>query len=291
MNNTDIHRNSNISRDVYSSRDAYASNDPYSKKNPYENNNAHQKKNETEKISSEYGYGLYCDHFFNIENVFRTKFTDDTQIHTEKREYTGTGDIASVFPKMSLITTNNYFIIVLTIILSSFLIMVFNNKWVEIGSFVFFLLIYTWRFICPSYLIIKSKQYVIGEEYKNLYKSYNAFINFFQITNMFLSSLLVYVSLEKYKSLTFLINTSLEYIEKNLPIIKKIISMKNINLNYNGFEYLSVEYFLITLVSFIMLYYYKNNVVKKKYVENEKDIKLKRLTNLFQRKSLILDGI
>lgn len=291
MNNTDIHRNSNISRDVYSSRDAYASNDPYSKKNPYENNNAHQKKNETEKISSEYGYGLYCDHFFNIENVFRTKFTDDTQIHTEKREYTGTGDIASVFPKMSLITTNNYFIIVLTIILSSFLIMVFNNKWVEIGSFVFFLLIYTWRFICPSYLIIKSKQYVIGEEYKNLYKSYNAFINFFQITNMFLSSLLVYVSLEKYKSLTFLINTSLEYIEKNLPIIKKIISMKNINLNYNGFEYLSVEYFLITLVSFVMLYYYKNNVVKKKYVENEKDIKLKRLTNLFQRKSLILDGI
>jgi len=291
MDNTDIHRNSNISRDVYSSRDAYASNDPYSKKNPYENNNAHQKKNETEKISSEYGYGLYCDHFFNIENVFRTKFTDDTQIHTEKREYTGTGDIASVFPKMSLITTNNYFIIVLTIILSSFLIMVFNNKWVEIGSFVFFLLIYTWRFICPSYLIIKSKQYVIGEEYKNLYKSYNAFINFFQITNMFLSSLLVYVSLEKYKSLTFLINTSLEYIEKNLPIIKKIISMKNINLNYNGFEYLSVEYFLITLVSFVMLYYYKNNVVKKKYVENEKDIKLKRLTNLFQRKSLILDGI
>lgn len=288
MDNSNNYNNQNISRDVYATNDAHAKRDVYSQRNPYEKNG----KEKDEKILSKYGYGFYCDHFFNVENIFRTKFTDDTQIHTERRDYTGTGDIASVFPKMSLITAGNYFLIILIVISGSISMFLYDKTWIKISFITILIFIYAWRFFCPTYLILNAKQYVIGDEYKQLYRAYYTFVKLFEIVNLFISLFLIYISFHQHKSIIYLTKEAINYIATNTTLFSKyFLMLKQKQIHFEGFQYLSITYFLITLSSVIFFFYFKKNVIEKKYYENLKDIKLKRLANLYQRKALILNGM
>lgn len=283
---------SNIARDAYSSNDAYSSRDPHSKRDPYANKNPYDKDgNSQDKEPSVYGYGAYCDHFFEIENIFRTKYTDDTQIHAEKRDYIGSGDLAAVLPKMSRITASSFTIVILSILIASLSIFFIKSSYVLTISMTTFTLIFLWRFACPSFLIYNSKQYIIGNEYKALYKNFKFFIQFIEIINAFLAFLFLYYSTKQQMSLKYLLDYSTNYLYEHSPMFNDyFLELNHKAIQFDGIQYLALLYVALVVIYHLFFLYFNRVMVQRKYVVNFKDIKLKRLANLYQRKSFILNG-
>lgn len=289
MDNSD----SNIARDAYSASDAYSSRDAHSKRDAYANKNPYENKGRTEeeKERSIYGWGKYCDHFFELENLFRTKFTDDTQIHDEKREYVGSGDLAAVIPKMSKITGSSFILVVLIFTISALLLFFSHNKYILPASMATITIFFLWRFACPSYLVYKSEEYVIGDEYKKLYKNFVFFINFIEIVNFLLASFLLFYSTRQQESIRYLMQQTAEYLSQHSPVLQDhFMELSHEQIQFAGIEYLAALYMFLVVAYHLYFTYFRRVVVAKKLIENLRDIKLKRLANQYQRKSFILNG-
>jgi len=291
MDNSD----SNVARDAYSSSDPYSSNNAHSSRDPYANKNPYDKKGgeggSEEKVRSIYGYGLYCDHFFEIENLFRTKYTDDTQIHEEKRDYVGSGDLASVLPKMSKITASSFTIILFTIMTTSLSIFFIDSSYTLPISITLFTIIFLWRFACPSYLIYKAREYVIGDEYRLLYKNFKFFIQFIEIVNAFLAFVFLFYSTKQQLSIKYLLDYCTNYLYEKSPMFNDYFyTLSHKEILFDGIEYLAYTYILLVVIYHLSFLYFNRVIITRRHMVNQKDVKLKRLANLYQRKAFILNG-
>lgn len=291
--------NSNISRDAYTTNDAHASRDPHASRNahsqrdPYENKNPYDKNDRAarEKEPSIYGWGHYCDRFFEIENLFRTKYTDDTQIHIEKRDYIGSGDLASILPKMSKITASSFSYISFLFLVSALLLFFIENVYTLYGSMATLTILFIWRFVCPSYLLYNGGQYLIGDEYRGLFKNFKFFIQFIEFGNLFFSSLILYYSAKQQESISYLFKNISLYLYENAGMFKeKLYGLTIKEVQFEGIETLALTYFTLSVVHILYFTYFNRVVVVKKYYKNYQDIKLKRLANQYQRKAHILNG-
>lgn len=285
---------SNIARDAYSSNDPYASKNPYGGRDPYANKSPYDKDGNTdEKIPSIYGYGKYCDHFFEVENLFRTKFTDDTQLHSEKRVYVGSGDLAAVIPKMSRITASSFSIVLLTVFTSLASMFFVDSQYTIFVSMAVITLVFLWRFACPSYLMYNSRQYIMGEEYKGLYKSFMFFMNFMEMMNIAFSALFLFYSSEKIKSISYILTATTDYLKENSPVFKGYFSSLSDRINgdmFSNIQYVAILYVTLVVAYHVYYFYFNRVIVEKRRRENIKSTKLKRLSNLYQRKAYILNG-
>lgn len=291
MNGSDsnIARDAYSSNDPYSSRDAHASHDPYATKNPYDSDSSQN--NKDEKEPSIYGYGTYCDQFFILENLFRTKFTDDTQLHSEKRDYVGSGDLASIFPKMSRMIGASFSLLILFIVTASFVLFLSDSFILNIAVIVVFAFLYIWRFFCPSYLIYNAKQYIIGDEYKNLYRGFVGAIKFVEISNIILLTFLYFFSTMQQNTIILLFKTGINFLYEKSPILKDFLyELSQKTLDFSNFREMLYVYFVLIVLYYLFFYYFKNKVVAKKHLNNLKDVKMKRLANIYQRKAFILNG-
>ena len=158
---------------------------------------------------------------------------------------------------------------------------------------VIFTLLFIWRFGCPSYLIYNSRQYIIGNEYKGLYKSFSAFINFIEFSNIVFSSLFLYYSTQQIESIKYLLSISAKYLYENSPVFKEYFLSLYDKLGEDVFseiKYLAMLYMLLVFAYHAFYFYFNRVVVERKRTENIKSTKTKRLSNLYQRKAHILNG-
>lgn len=288
MDNSDL----NIARDAYSSNDPYRNRDPYSNRDPYAGKSAHDTKdNAPGKEPSIYGYGHYCDSFFEIENLFRTKFIDDTQLHSEKRDYIGTGDMASVFPKMGRVIGSSFSIFLFTFILAVFVPFLYNSEIVKYVLYILVGVVFMWRFACPSYLINNAGQYIIGDEYKGLYKNFQMSIKFIEILNVIFATMFFIFFIRDNKSVPYLLQNILSFLHENMPLFKTYFMTLKERV-YDFHPDITLFYlYLGALIFYHLFFLYINRIkIPKLRLSNIKNIKLKRLTNLYQRKSFILNG-
>ncbi|MHC3995648.1 hypothetical protein ACXWTF_12560 [Thiomicrolovo sp. ZZH C-3] len=288
---------SNSAHSAHVARDAYASTDPHQRRDAYAHNDPYKTDkaaaNRKEKRPpSIYGYGHFCDQFFLIQDRFRAWFNSDTELHTEKRDYVGSGDIASVLPlfakKIGASFTLEFFalVIVYALFLSDFAALKF------FGGVVFFALL-LWRFFCPAYLVYSSGQYVIGDRFKAMFKQYRSGYAFVEFSYLFIFGIfLVFI----YAFHDFIVEAgALLLVQSELvenAQLSKVMAYFGTAIVEDG---LTNSYqFAMTFGSFFVFYFFAKILILRRTerlrVENYKESFVRRLSSVYQRKSFILDG-
>lgn len=281
------------SGDPHRTHDPYATGDPYDRRDPYANKSVYDKDGKP-KIKSRYGWGHYCDQFFFIQDQFRDMFNSDIELHSEKRDYVGAGDLASVIPMVGRAIGASFFLEVILLMANLFFFM--SGLFVPSAiSFILLVGLLGWRFFCPSYLIYSSHQYVIGDRMKSYYNQYRVGFKFVEGINvLILVFMLVFVV-----SFGDFIQYGGEYIVNNAdrlplksPKVLEFVTEAGETISTSGYNNMInfvVLYGMLVLSYYVFAFLVRRNAALKRE-ENYRESFMRRLSNVYSRKAFILDG-